>query len=67
MHILWSRKEVTLQMMEQISELYEMVWDATCEECGRALTSGDYVDGLYPYEIDFNICWECLEKSRPKK
>jgi len=64
MHILHSRIEITLEWMELFSEQYEMAFDATCQKCGKALTAGDWRDGLFPYEVDFNICWECLEKQK---
>lgn len=61
--VLHSFKRLTLDQIESHTANYGEPFEATCGNCGRALTAGDIIDGLFPWDDEFNLCWECEEEE----
>lgn len=53
-----SRKLITEGLIECYEEEFEL-FKPTCHKCGKPLELGDYLDGFFPYETEYNICKEC--------
>jgi len=58
LHVCYSRKKIDKRFFELFKEEIKLV-GLYCSKCGKKLKNGDYVDGFYPYEIEYNICKEC--------
>ena len=56
--VCYSQKEITPKFLEIYKEDIELI-GLVCIQCGKKLQVGDYADGFYPYEIEYNICKEC--------
>jgi hypothetical protein len=57
-HISHTRKEITKSFLELYKDEWEMC-EPICLECGEKLKIGDYIDGHFPYENEFNLCKKC--------
>ena len=62
-HICYSKKEITREFIKLYKEEIKSV-GMKCSTCGKDLKIGDFVDGFYPYEIEYNICKKCYLDRR---
>lgn len=58
LHICHSRKLITENLLEVYKEEFEM-FKPVCSKCEKELGVGDYVDGFFPYEYEYDICKDC--------
>lgn len=65
-HILFSRVQITLEWLERFNDGYGDIFpnglEAECKCCGKRLETGDFVDGLYPYDETYCVCFDCESK-----
>ena len=66
LHISYCRKKIDENFLKTYKEEIALV-GLTCLKCGKELKVGDYVDGFYPYEIEYNICKECEKQNGDKQ
>ena len=63
MFVCYSRKEITEEFLKSYEEEIK-TGGFNCSKCGAKLKVGDYVDGFYPYETEYNICKKCEIEER---
>lgn len=51
--------ELVCYKNREIEDLSQIDTGIKCNTCGVMLDIGDFIDMLYPYYSEFNICKEC--------
>lgn len=51
--------ELVCYKSREIEDLSQIDTGIKCNTCGVMLDIGDFIDMLYPYYSEFNICKEC--------